>query len=469
MKKTVIICIIFALLMSVTMIPAFAEEETAEEQNVYGSHGLDAPDAIMGKEQLIENAQSVILYETISDTLMYAWNPDLPVEPAGLVKIMTALVALEQGSLTDAVTVKADVLSTVPVSEFTVDLKPDEVMTLENLLYCMLVSSADDAATVIADYVGGNQMLFIGEMNRYAENLGCENTLFTNVTGAYDERQHTSARDMARIIREACKNEDFCKMFGAESYIVPATNKSDERELITRNFLMSKREVDYCMDNRVVGGQTAMANDKTRCVAVSAKSGGLETICVIFGSESEYTSDGIYVITFGGYQETSDLLDLALNKRQRVQVLYNNQAILQQSVTNGDCDVVLGVKDSAITVLPKDISSSDLTYKYSHTESGLKAPITCNDIVSSVEVYYGTVCVGKSDLYALNQVSVATNQELDSRFIMEETNITQVLLWIGIIVACVVVLAVLFRVIRRIRIVAAERNSRMHRRNRRRS
>jgi len=122
------------LIMLLSIISVAATEEETAEQAVYGCHGLDAPDAVMGKEQLIENAQSIVLYETGSDTLMYAWNADLQVDPAGLVKIMTALVALEKGTLTDVVTVKSDVLSTVPASVFTADLSPDEWKTLERIL-----------------------------------------------------------------------------------------------------------------------------------------------------------------------------------------------------------------------------------------------------------------------------------------------------------------------------------------------
>lgn len=469
MKKSAFICIILCCILPLTFLHAFGTEAQQQDDEVYGCHSLDANISFLSNEEIVENAPSVLLYEMNSDTLMYAWNADAPMDPGGMVKIMTALVAIEQGNLEDVVTVREDVLSTVPEDYFLAQLQADEVISLKDLLYCMMTGSANDAAAVIADHVGGNQMLFVGEMNRYAENLGCKNTKFTNALGLYDEKQYTTARDTARILKYALQNETFRELFGTVSYTVPSTNKSDQRLLITNNYLLSNEEVEIYYDQRVTGSRTGIAEDKTRCVASVASSGNMEMICVVMGSEDVVAENGYSVVVFGSYDETAAVLDRGFDGLQVCQILYPEQALTQKEVVNGECDVILGPQTSVFAVLPKEVKASELSYRYTADQLALQAPLTKGAQLSEVEVIFNDICVAKADLYVMNDVDVMQQAVVDDVQQHRSGNLRGVFLTIGIIVAAVILLVFILRIVYRLRLTAARNHSRRNRKNRRRS
>ena len=182
---------------------------------VSGCHSVDASSTYLGASQIVDNVQAAFVFEVNSDTLMYAHNPDLQVYPASLVKVMTALIAVEQGNLEETIVVDEDTLSTVPYDAVSVELQPGEAISLNELLYCMMTGSANDAAAVIAEHISGTQDAFVQKMNEYAQSLGCTATQFTNVHGLHNEQQYTTVRDLARILSAAVKNEQFCAYFSA--------------------------------------------------------------------------------------------------------------------------------------------------------------------------------------------------------------------------------------------------------------
>ena len=136
----------------------------------------------------------------------------------------------------------------------------------------MMVGSANDAAAVIAEHIGTSQGAFVGLMNQRAKELGCENTQFMNANGLSHEEQYTTARDLAKITEAALHNEIFVELFSAIKYTVPATNKSEARELVTTNHLMSTETVRNQFDERVTGGKTGALNTTDRSLICTAES-----------------------------------------------------------------------------------------------------------------------------------------------------------------------------------------------------
>lgn len=409
MRKYGVLRILLCLLLigSILLLPVYAQEANQDSSVLNGCHSADAKQPLLGMSQLVTNAKAVFLYETTSDTLLYAWEPDLSVEPASLAKIMTAFVAVEQGTLTDAVTVKKSVLDTVPEDAVVTGLQVDEVLTLEQLLYCMMIDSGNDAAAVIAEHVGGTQEDFVALMNAKAEELRCTGTHFTNAHGIYDANQYTTVRDVGKILAAALKNESFKQIFSTVYYTVPATNKSEERNLTTGNYLMCTDDRPMYFDGRVTGGRTGVANDSTRCLAVTAENNGMEVISILVGAASVYEDDGYTVHSFGGYTETTALLDLGLNGYYSANILYQDQVITQRAVLNGNASVSLGCANAASTVLPEGVTFNNLSVKYVNGNAELTAPISKGETVCGVELWYGGLCVAYTDVYALNSVGVA--------------------------------------------------------------
>lgn len=466
MRKITAIFLTVVLLLGI--LPVSANETVADMSIEAGCNTVDGKMPLLGNQQLINNAKAALLYETTSDTLLYAHNADTQVPPSSLLKILTALIAIEQGSMTDVVTVRKEVLATLPYDAAVVELLVDEVVSVRDLLYCMMVSSGNDAAVVLADHIMGSQQAFVAEMNRRAAEYGCTGTNFVNVHGIHNENQYTTARDMAKILKKAIENEEFCKLFGAKYYTVPETNKWKERHLVSQNYLMNNDDMVIYFDERVTGSRTAIANDRSRSIASVAQVGDMQVICIVIGSKSQYTSDGYSERVYGGYNETKQLLDLGFTGYKSVQLIHENQVMLQNTVFGGSSDLFVGAVSAASSVIPDNINAENLVYRYTN-EVPLTLPIEKGQAVSTLEVWCGNVCVAQTDLYAMNSVVSAAAQFADSDN-KNGVSVWKILVFILLgIVALFVIALISLAVMRASRIAKAKRASRRNSRNRRRS
>ena len=201
MKTHGIISILLCLVMICScLVPlnAAADTQTApvpleSMQVANGCSTLDAQMPLLGSAKLLDTAGAAILFECNTQTLMYAWNPDLSLEPASLVKIMTAVLALEQGDPKERIVITEDALRSLSGSS-TTDLKAGEEITLNDLLNCLMVGSSNDAAVVIAHHISGSQEAFVAQMNQKAAQLNMHGTVFTNPHGLPDEQQANNSR-----------------------------------------------------------------------------------------------------------------------------------------------------------------------------------------------------------------------------------------------------------------------------------
>lgn len=374
---------------------------------VNGCHSLDAQMPLCGSGRMLETAGAAVLYEMGSDTLMYAWNADAPMYPASLVKIMTALLAVEKGTLSDVITVTANALGALPANTSTTDLEVGETVTLEQLLYCLMVGSSNDAAVVIAEYIAGSQQTFLDMMNQRAAELGCTATNFTNPHGLHDDAQVTTARDMAKILTEAAKNEQFMLFFAPTKYTMPATNLSEAREISSTNYMMMADKSLY-YDSRVTGGRTGITTDRERCLAVTAAGNGLSYVSVVLGAVPTFEEDNYTVTRFGSYEETKQLLEMGFDGYALTQVLSNQQVMAQYPVANGCNSVAAVPAESVSAVLPAGITYDELSVRYQQTIGNLTAPVTAGEELTAVQVWYGNVCVAQSPVIAMNAAAVRT-------------------------------------------------------------
>ena len=483
MKKTGTICLVICIFLSMILPKVSATEllqETTTELSqeattlpasaAYGCHSLDGCVPAMGSQKIIENMEAAFLYDVGSDAVIYAWNPDAVMHPASLVKIMTALIAVEQGTLTDAITVKEHVIATVSFDAVSADLLPNEVITLEDALYCLLVGSANDAAAVIADHVLGSQEAFVAEMNRYAQELGCKATVFTNPHGLHDPNQVTTARDVAKILNQAIKNETFMKFFSTPYCTVAATNLSEERNLSSNNFLINSVDnMRIYFDTRVTGGRTGVAQNGKQCLAVSAEKDGRKLISVIMGSESIYDEENYTTISYGAFPETSQLLTSGFDSYKQVQVIAEGQIFRQCAVENGKNQVVIGAKEAISSVLPVDTTAADLSYRYFDVQGALVAPIEKGAQISHVEVWHGNVCLAQADLFAMSAVQTAAADTQSQKNDGAKTSARGVFATIGVIALCVIAAVLGIRTYGKVRLALIKRRGRKYRESHRRS
>lgn len=443
MIKNVGIWCIVILLCFTYVFPVFGVESQFDLSTEDGFKGIDAQAQFLGSSKLVDNVSSAFLFELNSDSLLYSWDADKPQYPASLVKIMTALLVLENGNLSDVVTVSQNALDSVSYDAISVDLLPGENISVEDLLYCLMVKSANDAAAVLAEYVCGSQSEFVMKMNNRALELGCTGTNYTNPHGLHDDQQVTTARDTCRILKEALKHDFFRTIYGTIHYTVPATNLSEERILSTNNFLMNSESVGIYFDSRVIGGRTGVTSDGYRCIASVAQNRNMEVICIVMGSVSQFAENGSTEV-YGGFPETITLLNYGFDGNDTFQVLYKNQVLQQKPVLNGDSDVFIIVKDSFSTVLPAKYSFDDLTFVFSDPLDHMEAPIEKGQSMGSVKVLCENVCVAETDIYAANSVAVATS--IEGSYI-EPTS--KGFIWIFLVLLLILGITVLFLVFRK--------------------
>lgn len=405
MKKMRILLLILAiaLVFSVLNVPVFAAEEDPAVTN--GCHSVDAAMTLSSQEKITDTAKAAILYELNSGTMLYAYNPDAKIYPTSMVKMMTALVALENGELDEMVTITRSMRQQIPIGILGIELKTEEEISLRDLLYCNMVASASDASVVIAMHVGGSIEGFLQMMNDKAAELGCKNTHYGNVHGLHDADTYTTARDICRITEAALENEVFRDMFCTANYTVPATNKSEERAITTTNHMMNSRNSKY-YDKRVTGGKTGATDEGGRCLTLTAEKDGMEILCVVMGAVPTMASNGS-IDAHGSFEESKILLDYAFENFAFRQVFFDGQSLAQYPVTNGASHVVTQATTSISTILPAEVDEALLKWDYKLRDGNLAAPLEKGQILGAVQVWYGTKCLAQTDMVAMNAVAVA--------------------------------------------------------------
>ena len=403
MKKNRMICLILSvsLLLSLFSLPALAEENTSVG---LGCSTLQAALPLGGSEALLPTADNVILYELNTKTLVYAYRPDDRINPSSMVKIMSALVALENGSLQDMVTVRRETLDSVPIGSVSAGLRRDEEVSLKDLLYCCVVASANDATAVMAEYIAGSQAAFVDMMNEKARALGCRDTFFSNVNGLNDDIQYSTARDLAIITEAALQNETFLEMFTTEKYAMPATNLSEERIIFSTNHMMHEEKVKGYYDARVTGGKTAAATQTKRSLICTADIGTARYLSVVMSADSVMSEDKISVISFGSFLETAQLLDHAQATYEVRQILESSQTYSQHPVQGGENDVTAAPREDVFTVLPLNYEPGTLQFNPTINTMALSAPLQAGTAIGSIRVTYQGIVLADTELAAMFSV-----------------------------------------------------------------
>ena len=265
---------------------------------------------------LMDNKTKKILYDKNSEKKMY---------PASTTKIVTAILTLENCKLDDMVTVNYDAIMAVPKGYSTANLQIGEQLTIEQLLQLLLIPSANDAANVLAEHVGGSIDSFISMMNTKVNELGLHNTHFTNTYGKHDENHYTTAKDLAYIFKYCIKNENFRKISGMASCAIASTNKYGPRKYTSTNQLVDPSNKNYYQF--LTAGKTGFTTQAGDCLVSCSYQNNLELICVILGGK---TTNG----TSTRFSETKTLYEYAYNNYLLKQIADTNTAIHKIEISN---------------------------------------------------------------------------------------------------------------------------------------
>lgn len=438
-----------------------------------GCVSVDGQQPLATDSSIARTAKAAFLYDMTTDTVIYAKNPDEKLYPASLTKVMTALIALERASLDEIATVSINAVADMDPEATLAYLVPGEEMSMLDLLYCLLVESANDAGAVIAEHVAGSHEAFAELMNQKAAQLGCTGTHFTNAHGLHDENHYSTARDMAKIMMAALEHSAFVEIYATARYVVPATNLRDERVLNSTNYLIANQDIDFYYEPLITGGKTGYTSAAGRCLVSTAEreDSDMKLLCVILGAEEYINEDGA-IEYYGHFEETVDVVKYGLNNFSPVELYHRGQVVGQFDVTGGENSVVGEPADSRAVLVRNDFKETDITFRAEVLSGGLNAPIAVGDKIGVLRVWYRNVCIAQTDILSLSQCKKDTmNSIFDGGVITDDESDkiigsfqTGVKIFIGL-VAIVVVLSIGVAVYNAV----IEHKRRKRRRNRRRS
>ena len=214
-----------------------AQEEPADTQPA-NQTGAEAEDGSIQMPTIQIDAKASILVNAETGEIIHADNERERLYPASCTKIMTALLVLEKCNLDDVVTMQEEDFTDVNNGASNAGLKTGEQITVENLLYCLMLPSGNEAANALARVTAGSVDEFVQMMNDRAKELGCVNTHFVNPNGLHNDAHYSCAYDLYLIAQQAMENSTFATIVNTAQKRLPATNQNEERIISTTNHLI---------------------------------------------------------------------------------------------------------------------------------------------------------------------------------------------------------------------------------------
>lgn len=357
-------------------------------------------------------SESAILIDADSGTILAEKNPDKKMYPASLTKIMTAILAIEMGKLTDVITVDDDTPYEIHGSH--IALEPGEILTHKDLLHALMLPSANDAASVIAKHYGKNLEGFVKIMNEKARDLGAYNTNFTNPHGLHDPNHYTTAADLALITQYAMKNETFRKIVATTKYEIQTTNKKDEPRYFTtlNKLLYNTSNNQILVDGHYIspyyeyatGAKTGYTPEAGNCLVATATKDGTNLIAV--------TMKGI---SLEMYQDVHNLFNYGFNGYENTLLINKNTFIKTLEISNGDSKEISLITESDLSVLLEKDSLNDIKSDVIINEINL--PIEKNDVVGRIEYRLNNEIIGSVNLISPTRVKSIAQESQGNIFL----------------------------------------------------
>ena len=394
---------------------------------------LWAPTALAIPAAPADNSRAVVLLAEngSSETVLFTKNEKERVYPASLTKIMTVLLAVEaiengQASLGDMVTAQPGFDFDMIIGGSSVYMTTGETMSLENLLYCAMIASANEVCNVIGTYIGGTLDNFLAMMNDRATELGCTDTHFANTHGLPNPNHYTTAWDFALILKEAASHELFMKICNTVDYTVPDTNVASERHLENTNSLINPTNYLYPGDfgyEYARGVKTGHTSEAGYCLASTAEKDGEVLLCIVMNCQAYQLDDGSWF--YGHFIDSRALYEWGYENFSYQEILRSSELVADVPVTMGsDADSVsIRPSVSINSLLPNDVdpASFERTVKlYPEVEeAGLTAPVSAGQTVGEISVslngeIYGTAPVVTSTSVDMSRTQFMKNQLMDT-------------------------------------------------------
>ncbi|MGE5629580.1 MAG: D-alanyl-D-alanine carboxypeptidase family protein [Caulobacteraceae bacterium] len=345
---------------------------------VFGEPTVDAPSAI-----LIDAKSGKVLYEKNADVRHY---------PASTTKVMTGLLAVEHGKMDDVVTIGVNPPLVEPGSS-QIYLQTGEQLSMEQLLYALMLESANDAAVAIAEHISGSVESFAELMNKRAKELGATNTNFVNPNGLHKDNHYTTARDLALIAKYAMTLPKFREVVKTVKYTIPKTNKQEERSYITNGNKLIWQTYDKYRYEYATGIKTGYTTKSKHVLVAGAKKGDVELISVVMADEGTSM-----------YTDTISMFEYGFANYQNASLLKKDQIVTTVPVKDSNEKINL-VAAEDFSMLLSEAEKPEVTTDIK-VKDDIKKPVKVGDVLGTMYFYLNGKEVKKVSLLSSAEVSV---------------------------------------------------------------
>lgn len=340
------------------------------------------------------SAQSAVLIDAQMGRVIFEHNAYEKGEPASTTKIMTALVAIENGKLDKEIKVSKKAAS---VEGSSIWLDQGEKMTLKNLLYGLMLSSGNDAATAIAEGVSGSEKKFVALMNEKVKEMGLKNTHFDNPHGLNSQQHYTTAYELAIIAREALKNPLFASIVSTKKTTIPWEGHTYSRVLTNHNKMLSLYE-------GADGVKTGYTKSSGRTLVSSATKDGVQLIAVTINAPDDWN-------------DHKELLDYGFERYESKIITPVGETVRSITVENGLKSRVNAVTDKNLTAVVTDGDMQKIKVKYTGLPTSVKAPVKKGDVLGKAVMYYDGKEIDSVDIVAFESVKEQPPKNLFEKII----------------------------------------------------
>lgn len=340
---------------------------------VFSSHG----------QEPIVSAEHAILIEADSGTVLFEKNGREQAPMASTTKIMTALLAIESGDLSRMVTVSPEA---VGIEGSSIYLKAEEVLRMEELVYAVMLQSANDAAAAIALELSGSIEAFAERMNQKAQELGLYDTHFTNPHGLDDAEHYTSAHDLARLAAYALKNPKFAEVVSTVKKVIPLSETEGSRVLVNHNRLLRSYP-------DVIGVKTGFTKKSGRCLVSAAEKNGIRVIAVTLNAPDDWN-------------DHREMLDYGFDSLEIREIAAIGDYTLEVNCAGGTKETILASNSTALSLILKKDDAMEIR-AVNELPHFIFAPVRRGEKLGEIVFYAGDRVLGAVDMVAEESVAPA--------------------------------------------------------------
>lgn len=327
------------------------------------------------------NSKSAILVENSTGNILYEKKANEKMYPASTTKIMTAILTIEKCNLDEIAVVSENAVKSVPAGYTNAKLVPGEKILVKDLLYALMLNSANEAANVLAEHISGSVEDFAILMNKKAKSIGCENTNFLNANGMHNDNHYTTAEDLALITKYAMENESFRKIVSTVEYPLPATEQYPKEDRIMKNTNLLIKQDNLYYYPYAIGVKTGYTKQAGNCLVSFAEKDGIELICVTLKADS--TNDS----TSFRFNDNKSLLEYGFENFSNRKIFEKDEKIQTVEISNATKEtknVNVLVKNSVFDYISNDLDIENIAQKKININTDLKAPIYSGDVIGSI-------------------------------------------------------------------------------------